>query len=261
MRSTDHRDGLAVLHRRHDADRDPVRGHPAATDPARPGGQAGSPPARAKVTDGTALPARLPAAADDIRHRHHRHGLRHAAGAVPGHGRAHLRRAARRRCGAGAAQRRHGVRLAARRPDRRLDPRVHRQGIAILVAVVVWGFAMAAFGTTSLLWLAVMYLAIGGFADLVSRSTGRRCCRSRPPTRCAAGCRASSPSWSPAAPARRPGARRGRRRDLHHVRRRRRRLAVRGAHLVAGWFGPSLRDYDSRNPSYEEPGRVVGHSA
>ena len=47
-------------------------------------------------------------------------------------------------------------------------PRVRRQGIAIIVAVVVWGFSMAALGTTSLLWLAVIYLAIGGFADMVS---------------------------------------------------------------------------------------------
>ena len=47
-------------------------------------------------------------------------------------------------------------------------PRVRRQGIAIIVAVVMWGIAMTALGTTSLLWLAVLYLAIGGFADMVS---------------------------------------------------------------------------------------------
>jgi MFS family permease len=47
-------------------------------------------------------------------------------------------------------------------------PRVRRQGIAIIVAVVIWGIAMTALGTTSLLWLAVLYLAIGGFADMVS---------------------------------------------------------------------------------------------
>jgi MFS family permease len=46
--------------------------------------------------------------------------------------------------------------------------RVRRQGVAIVIAVVVWGAAMAATGTTSLLWLAVVYLAIGGFADMVS---------------------------------------------------------------------------------------------
>ncbi len=46
--------------------------------------------------------------------------------------------------------------------------RVYRQGIAIVAAIVVWGASMALFGTTSVLWLAVLYLAIGGWADLVS---------------------------------------------------------------------------------------------
>lgn len=47
-------------------------------------------------------------------------------------------------------------------------PRVRRQGIAIIIAVVVWGLSVTAFGATSLLWLAVIFLAIGGFADMVS---------------------------------------------------------------------------------------------
>ncbi len=46
--------------------------------------------------------------------------------------------------------------------------RVHRQGIAIVAAIVLWGASMALFGSTSVLWLAVLYLAIGGWADLVS---------------------------------------------------------------------------------------------
>lgn len=46
--------------------------------------------------------------------------------------------------------------------------RVYRQGIAIVAAIVVWGVSMALFGGTSVLWLAVLYLAIGGWADLVS---------------------------------------------------------------------------------------------
>ncbi len=46
--------------------------------------------------------------------------------------------------------------------------RVHRQGIAIVAAIVVWGAAMTLYGTTSVLWLAVIYLAIGGWADLIS---------------------------------------------------------------------------------------------
>lgn len=46
--------------------------------------------------------------------------------------------------------------------------RIYRQGIAIIAAILVWGASMALFGTTSILWLAVLYLAIGGWSDLVS---------------------------------------------------------------------------------------------
>ena len=46
--------------------------------------------------------------------------------------------------------------------------RIHRQGIAIIAAILLWGLSMALFGTTSVLWLAVLYLAIGGWSDLVS---------------------------------------------------------------------------------------------
>ena len=46
--------------------------------------------------------------------------------------------------------------------------RIYRQGVAIVAAILVWGLSMALFGTTSVLWLAVLYLAIGGWADLVS---------------------------------------------------------------------------------------------
>jgi MFS family permease len=46
--------------------------------------------------------------------------------------------------------------------------RVHRQGVAIVAAILLWGLSMALFGSTSVLWLAVLYLAIGGWADLVS---------------------------------------------------------------------------------------------
>ncbi|MGD9526371.1 MFS transporter [Pseudonocardia sp.] len=45
---------------------------------------------------------------------------------------------------------------------------VARQGVAVTVAICVWGVAVAAFGLTSSLWLAVAFLAIGGAADLVS---------------------------------------------------------------------------------------------
>jgi MFS family permease len=46
--------------------------------------------------------------------------------------------------------------------------RVHRQGVALVVSVVVWGLAVAAAGLAPTLWLAVLLLAVGGAADLVS---------------------------------------------------------------------------------------------
>ncbi len=46
--------------------------------------------------------------------------------------------------------------------------RIYRQGVAIVAAIIVWGLSMTLFGTTSVLWLAVLYLAIGGWSDLVS---------------------------------------------------------------------------------------------
>ena len=46
--------------------------------------------------------------------------------------------------------------------------RVHRQGLALVVAVVIWGLAVAAAGLAGRLWLAVVFLAVGGAADLVS---------------------------------------------------------------------------------------------
>jgi MFS family permease len=46
--------------------------------------------------------------------------------------------------------------------------RVRRQGIALVVAVIGWGLAVAAAGLTSRLWLTVALLAVAGAADLVS---------------------------------------------------------------------------------------------
>jgi hypothetical protein len=56
-------------------------------------------------------------------------------------------------------------------------PRVRRQGLAVFVAIVVWGLAMIGFGLAAgaahgragpLLWAALGFLAVGGAADLVS---------------------------------------------------------------------------------------------
>ena len=56
-------------------------------------------------------------------------------------------------------------------------PRIRRQGLAVVVAIVVWGAAMVGFGLAgglaggtagTFLWIAVAFLAIGGAADMVS---------------------------------------------------------------------------------------------
>ncbi|WP_245679699.1 MFS transporter [Actinomadura hibisca] len=46
--------------------------------------------------------------------------------------------------------------------------RVHRQGVALVASIVVWGLAVAAAGLAHSLWLVVALLAVGGAADLVS---------------------------------------------------------------------------------------------
>jgi MFS family permease len=55
-------------------------------------------------------------------------------------------------------------------------PRVRRQGLVVVIAIVVWGLAMVGFGVSSglangrtgtMLWGAVVCLAIGGAADMV----------------------------------------------------------------------------------------------
>ncbi|MFC0114755.1 MFS transporter [Kibdelosporangium aridum] len=46
--------------------------------------------------------------------------------------------------------------------------KINRHGVGVIIAVCVWGAAMAGFGLTSSLWLAVVFLAIGGAADMVS---------------------------------------------------------------------------------------------
>jgi MFS family permease len=46
--------------------------------------------------------------------------------------------------------------------------RVRRQGIVVVVSIVLWGFAMIGFGLASHLWVAVAFLAFGGAVDMVS---------------------------------------------------------------------------------------------
>lgn len=45
---------------------------------------------------------------------------------------------------------------------------VRRQGLAVLIAVTVWGLSIAAFGLVRILWIAVLLLAVAGAADMVS---------------------------------------------------------------------------------------------
>jgi len=56
-------------------------------------------------------------------------------------------------------------------------PRIRRQGLVVVAAIVVWGLAMVGFGFSSgiahgraglVLWVALGFLAIGGAADMVS---------------------------------------------------------------------------------------------
>ncbi|WP_006241476.1 MFS transporter [Mycolicibacterium tusciae] len=56
-------------------------------------------------------------------------------------------------------------------------PRIRRQGLAVVLAIVVWGLAMIGFGvaasfangaTGPFLWIALTFLAVGGAADMVS---------------------------------------------------------------------------------------------
>jgi MFS family permease len=46
--------------------------------------------------------------------------------------------------------------------------RIRRQGRAVIIAVMVWGAAIAVFGLVDTLWVALVLLAVAGWADVVS---------------------------------------------------------------------------------------------
>jgi MFS family permease len=46
--------------------------------------------------------------------------------------------------------------------------RIHRHGVAVLVAIMAWGLSVTLFGLTDVLWLAVVFLAAAGLSDMVS---------------------------------------------------------------------------------------------
>ena len=77
--------------------------------------------------------------------------------------------------------------------------RVRRQGVALVVAVVGWGVAIGLAGLATSLWLMVLLLAVAARPTWSARSTGSRSCRRSRRTGCAAGCRACSRWWWPAA--------------------------------------------------------------
>lgn len=46
--------------------------------------------------------------------------------------------------------------------------RIHRHGVGVTLAIVAWGITIIGFGLSDSLWLAIVFLALGGGADLVS---------------------------------------------------------------------------------------------
>ena len=46
--------------------------------------------------------------------------------------------------------------------------RIHRNGVVVTFAIAIWGAAMVGFGLSRVLWVAVLFLAIGGAADMIS---------------------------------------------------------------------------------------------
>ncbi|HLN16345.1 MAG TPA: MFS transporter [Acidimicrobiales bacterium] len=46
--------------------------------------------------------------------------------------------------------------------------RLRRQGLAVIVAVIVWGAAVTVFGFVHVLWVSLVLLAVAGWADVVS---------------------------------------------------------------------------------------------
>ncbi|MFI6476416.1 MFS transporter [Nonomuraea sp. NPDC050663] len=45
---------------------------------------------------------------------------------------------------------------------------VRRQGLGLIVVIAIWGLAVAAAGLVDQLWLVVVFMAIGGYADMIS---------------------------------------------------------------------------------------------
>ena len=155
----------------------PTLGAVCALPPLPIEGTTGSLGLRA-VIDGLRLPARAPGAADVLPRRHHRDGLRDAAGAVPGDRARRLRRtgraaAWRSRCCSPAS--RSAPCSAGCSPAG--SPGSSARASPSLAAVIVWGLAMFGFGVAvgladrwrlPMLVVSVLMLVIGGAADMAS---------------------------------------------------------------------------------------------
>lgn len=83
-------------------------------------------------------------------------------------------------------------------------PRIRRQGLAVVIAIVVWGAAMVGFGLACGSAMAVPARCSGsrwrswwsaGPRTWCRRRSGTRSCSRRRPTNCAAGCRGCSSWW------------------------------------------------------------------
>src|SRR6266542_3058832 len=115
---------------------------------------------RIRLPSGTARPGL------HLSDRSRRHDLRHAQGAVPrpGPGRVPCRTS-----GARAALRRAGCGRTHRGLDGGLGGPDHRQGLAVIWAVALWGAAITFFGLSGKLFaLALFFLAFAGAADVIS---------------------------------------------------------------------------------------------
>ena len=146
-------------------------------------------------------------------------------------------------------------------------PRVRRQGLAVVVAIVVWGVAMVGFGVARRVGATARPGRCSGSRwcswRLAARPTwcrrrsGRRSCSRRPPTTFAAGCRGCSPWSSRAAAAGRRRARRRRGRRRHHRGRGRRRGAGRGRGGRRRTAGARVRAVPGRHRRDEQ---ISGHT-
>lgn len=77
--------------------------------------------------------------------------------------------------------------------------RVRRQGIAIVVVVCVWAVAIVAFGLERTLWVALVLLAVAGWADVISAVLRTTVLQPVPAERFGAGSRRCRWRWSRAA--------------------------------------------------------------